>query len=125
MERKSRNTKQKELIDNVVSSTNSFFTAEDIYNLTTKKDSKLGIATVYRFLNNLKKTGKLYSYICDRKTLYSKEKNSHCHYICEKTGKVIHFNIENLEFLKNIKQKIPGDIRSIQLEIRGICKECN
>jgi len=125
MERKSRNTKQKELIDNVVSSTNSFFTAEDIYNLTKKKDSKLGIATVYRFLNNLKKTGKLYSYICDRKTLYSKEKNSHCHYICEKTGKVIHFNIENLEFLKNIKQKIPGDIRSIQLEIRGICKECN
>lgn len=125
MERKSRNTKQKELIDNVVSSTNSFFTAEDIYNLTKKKDSKLGIATVYRFLNNLKRTGKLYSYICDRKTLYSKEKNSHCHYICEKTGKVIHFNIENLEFLKNIKQKIPGDIRSIQLEIRGICKECN
>jgi len=125
MKRKYRNTRQKELIEQIINSMNSFFTAEDIHKLTKKKENNIGIATIYRFLNSLKNENKLYSYVCDRKTLYSKEKNSHCHYTCEKTGKVIHFNIDNLEFLKEIKKKIPGNIRSIQLEIRGICNDCD
>ena len=125
MKRKYRNTRQKELIEQIINSMNSFFTAEDIHKLTKKKEDNIGIATIYRFLNSLKNENKLYSYVCDRKTLYSKEKNSHCHYTCEKTGKVIHFNIDNLEFLKEIKKKIPGNIRSIQLEIRGVCNDCD
>jgi len=124
MERRSRKTIQKELIEKAVNSINSFFTAEDIYKLIKKEDSKIGIATVYRFLNSLKKENKIYSYICDRKTLFSKERNSHCHYTCEKTGKIIHFEIDNLEFLKEIKRKIPGTIKSIQLEVKGICDDC-
>jgi len=125
MERKSRNTKQKELIEQIVSSMNSFFTAEDIHKIAKKKDDKIGIATVYRFLNSLKNENKLYSYICDRKTLYSKEKNSHCHYTCEKTGRVIHFEIDNIDFLKKVKEKIPGSITSFQLEVRGVCDKCH
>jgi Fe2+ or Zn2+ uptake regulation protein len=124
MERKSRNTKQKELIEKIVSSMNSFFTAEDIYKLVNKKVEKIGIATVYRFLNRLNKENKIHSYSCNRKTIYSKEKNSHCHYTCEKTGRVIHFEIDNLDFLKKIKEKIPGSINSFQLEVRGICDSC-
>jgi len=125
MERKSRNTKQKELIAQIIKSVNSFFTAEDIYKLVRKNDSQIGIATVYRFLNGLKNENELYSYVCDRKTIYSKEKKSHCHYICEKTGKIIHFEINNLDFLKNIMEKIPGSINSFQIEIKGICKDCS
>jgi Fur family ferric uptake transcriptional regulator len=125
MIRKSRNTKQKEVIEQILSSMNSFFTAEDIYKLVKKKDNQIGIATVYRFLNGLKKENKLYSYICDRKTLYSKEKKSHCHFTCEKTGKIIHFDIDNIDFLKKVKEKIPGSITSFQLEVRGVCEKCN
>jgi len=124
MIRKSRNTKQKEVIETIISSMNSFFTADEIYKLAKKKDSKIGIATIYRFLNSLKKENKLYSYICDRKILYSKEKSSHCHYTCEKTGRVIHFEIDNIDFLKKVKAKIPGSITSFQLEIKGICDDC-
>jgi hypothetical protein len=40
----------------------------------------------------------------------------------EKTGKVIHFKIESLDFLKN---KIPGTIKSFQIEVRGICNNHN
>ena len=125
MERKSRNTKQKELIGKIVASTNSLFSAEEIFGLAKKKDKKIGIATVYRFLRDLNKRNKLYSYVCDRKTLYSKEKSSHCHYTCEKTGKVIHFDIDNIDFLKKVKEKIPGSITSFQLDIRGICDDCS
>ncbi len=125
MKRKSRNTKQKELIEKIILSMNSFFTAEEIYKLAKRKDDKLGMATVYRFLNSLKKENKIYSYICHRKTLYSKEKSSHCHYTCEKTGKVIHFEIDNIDFLKKVKENIPGSISSFQLEVRGVCDSCS
>ena len=103
---------------------NSFFSAEEVYSLARKKDNKIGIATVYRFLNKLKKQNKIYSYVCDRKALYSNEKKSHCHFVCEKTGKVIHFEINNLDFLKYVKDKIPGKINSFQLEIKGVCNDC-
>jgi len=125
MKRKSRNTTQKELIGRIVDSMNSFFTAEEIYKLTKKEDSHIGVATIYRFLKGLKEENRLYSYICDRKVLYSRENKSHCHYTCEKTGKVIHFEIDNLDFLKKVREKIPGSITSFQLEIKGICKDCS
>ena len=124
MRRKSRNTKQKELLNKEIKKFNSFFTAEDILAKTNKIDPKLGIATVYRFLGDLVKKRQIFSYTCERKTLYSKENNSHCHYTCEKTGEVTHFEIDNLDFLKNIRKKIPGNIKSIQLEIKGVCKNC-
>jgi Fur family ferric uptake transcriptional regulator len=118
----SRNTKQKMLIKHEIMMVDAFFSAEDLYMLVKKKDNSIGIATVYRFLNEMKKNGELYSYICDRKTVYSKEKRSHCHFVCEKTGKIIHFDVDSLDFLKN---KIPGSIASFQLEVRGICNSCS
>lgn len=124
MVKKLRQTRQKEILNEEVKRFNSFFTAEDLFKQVIKKDSKLGIATIYRFLSDLTNKNELYSYICDRRTLYSRQKNSHCHFICEKTGKIIHFDIENLDFLKQIKNKIPGTINSFQLEIKGICNDC-
>jgi Fe2+ or Zn2+ uptake regulation protein len=96
MVRNSRNTKQKELIKAEIAKISSFFTAVE--------------------------SGELYSYTCNRRTIYSKGKKSHCHFECEKTGKIIHFDIDNIDFFKD---KIPGDITSFQLEVKGICKECN
>lgn len=122
---KSRNTKQKEILTEEIKSLNSLFTAEDFFKKASKKYPNIGIATVYRFLNDLVNKKKLHSYICDRRTLYSKQKNNHCHFVCEKTGKIIHFELENLDFLKHIKHKIPGTISSVQLEIKGICKDCS
>jgi Fur family zinc uptake transcriptional regulator len=124
MIKKSRKTRQKELMEKWVSQMNVFFNAKDFFKIVKKKDASIGIATVYRFLNDLKKKNKLHAYTCDRRILFSREKNSHCHYICEKTGKITHFNIDSLDFLKDIQDKIPGTISSFQLEIRGICEKC-
>jgi Fur family transcriptional regulator, ferric uptake regulator len=125
MVKKSRKTRQKEIIEGLVTRMNEFFSAEDLFKLAKRKDPNIGIATVYRFLNHLKKKNMILSYTCDRRILYSREKNSHCHYICEKTGKIKHFNIDSLDFLKEIKNKIPGTITSFQLEVRGVCEDCN
>jgi Fe2+ or Zn2+ uptake regulation protein len=120
MARQSRNTKQKELLLNLLNEMETFFSADDLLIKANKKDKKIGIATVYRFLSDLRKNFLVNSYLCNKKMVYSKEK-SHCHFICEKTNKTIHFEIDNIDFLKS---KIPGKIKSFQLEIRGICDNC-
>jgi len=124
MIKKSRKTKQKEIIEESASKIDGFFTAEDLFKTVKKKDFNVGIATVYRVLKDLKEKNKVHSYNCNRKALYSNKKISHCHYICERTGKITHFNIDSLDFLKEIQDKIPGTISSFQLEIRGTCEKC-
>lgn len=114
-----RNTRQKTIIENEIKSIKTFFSSEELLEKTRKKDKTIGIATIYRNLKELKNNGSIYSYKCSGKTIYSNNKNSHCHFECINTGKIIHFEIENIDFLKN---KIPGDIASFQLEIKGILK---
>jgi Fur family ferric uptake transcriptional regulator len=117
-----RETRQKEIINSQLNKINHFFTAEELHEKVTKIEPKIGIATIYRFIKELKKKNEIYSYLCNRRNIFSKNKESHCHFICEKTGKTIHFEINNLDFLKN---KIPGSIKSFQIEIRGVCHECS
>ena len=73
-------------------------------------------------LKKLIEEGKIHSYSCNRKIIYSSNVKSHCHFICEKTGKIIHFDVDSLDFLKD---KIPGEISSFQIEVKGECKTCN
>jgi len=117
-----RNTKQKIFLQEKLDEIDTFFSAEDLLEIANKKDKKISVATIYRFLNELKKEKLIYSYRCNRREVFSKQSKSHCHFICEDTGKVIHFTIDSLDFLKD---KIPGSIKSFQLEVRGICNnEC-
>lgn len=118
---KSRATRQKELMDTQISSFKTFFSAEELFEKVSQQDAKIGIATVYRYLKSLREDNEIYSYTCRGKTIYSNSDKSHCHFICEETGKMIHFEIDNIDFLKD---KVPGDISSFQLEVRGFCKDC-
>lgn len=115
-----RTTKQKEIIQKELNKINTFFSAEELHEKV--KNKEICLATVYRFLKEMRDNSQIYSYICDRKTIYSKENKSHCHFICEESGKIIHFEVNNIDFLKN---KIPGKITSFQLEVKGICNDCS
>ncbi len=116
----SRETRQKEILSKELAKISSFFTAEEIHAKVRKKDSKIGIATVYRFLKDLRKKSQVHTYTCNRRVLYSKEKNSHCHFTCQKCHKITHFNLDKIDFLKN---KL-GDVCHFQLDIEGTCQDC-
>ena len=122
MAKKSRQTKQKEILNEEVKKFNSFFTAEELLTKANKKDSNLGIATVYRFLNDLTNKRQIHSYVCNRKTIYSIDENSHCHFTCQKCGKVEHIQVSSLDFIKN---KINGSICHFQIDISGLCNQCS
>jgi len=121
MVKKSRKTKQKELIQSEISIFTSLFTADELFDKIKKKDNTIGIATVYRFLKDLRKKKELHSYICERKMIYSREKNNHCHFICQKCDQITHFDVEKIDFLRS---KIKGDICHFQIDVHGICDKC-
>jgi len=115
---KRRKTKQKEIINKEINTFKTFFTAEDLYEKVEAVDKTIGLATIYRFLKTLREEGTIFFYTCDGTLVYSKENRSHCHFVCEETGRVIHFTVDSLDFLKD---KIPGLIRSFQIEVKGVC----
>ncbi len=116
-----RSTKQKQNIEQELAHFSSFFTAEELYHKVSKKNSSIGIATIYRFLNELTKEGSIHTYLCNRKTLYSNSKKNHCHFTCEKCGEKKHLNIQKLDFLN---EQIEGELCHFQIDITGVCKRC-
>lgn len=116
----SRNTRQKELLEQEVLLVKHLFDAEELYLNVYKKDKKISLATVYRFLKEQKEKGTINEYVCNKRKMYGSEK-SHCHFICKQCGKVIHFQINSVDFLK---QKELGSIENIQIDVQGICEKC-
>jgi len=62
-----RNTRQKEMLKQEIDKLDSFFTGDEIYGKVKKVNSKIGKATVYRFLKQLRDQKLIHSYNCDRK----------------------------------------------------------
>ncbi len=114
-----RGTRQKEIISEEIQKLSKSFTAEELHKKLSNKG--IGIATVYRFLKSTRRSGKLHAYTCERRTIYSREKMSHSHFICEKCGKTTHLEVDKIDFLK---RKIYGEICHFQIEVTGICKKC-
>ena len=121
MAAQSRETRQKKIIEEEVEKEKSFFTSDSLFSKIKAKDKNIGIATVYRFLKDLRAKGKIHTYLCDKKILYSKGEPNHCHFICEKCNKSRHIKLSRLDF---IKKEIKEDICHFQLDVYGICESC-
>jgi len=118
---KSRNTRQRDLLQLELEDMIGFFSAEDFHRIILKKMPGIGIATIYRFLNETVKNSQLHSYYCDKRAVYSNSKNNHCHYICQKCGKKHHVDIKNID---SIKRSIKGSICHFQIDVYGVCENC-
>jgi Fe2+ or Zn2+ uptake regulation protein len=116
-----RRTKQKTIIEEEIRKFRTFFTAEEVHGKVRERDPKIGIATVYRYLNNYEGEDRLHHYICDRRKVYSFKSDNHCHFQCNVCGKKTHFHIEKLDFLK---RSIKGGICHFQIDVTGVCEEC-
>ena len=118
---KQRLTKQKQLLEEEITKYGSFFNAEDLLQKAGRRNPKLGLATIYRYLNDQVTLGKLHSYTCNRRALYSTSKKNHCHFHCEKCGEIKHISLQRLDFLK---QSIEGELCHFQIDVAGICTKC-
>ncbi len=113
-------TKQKHVLYDAIKSFTTFFDAAQFHKKVETKN--IGIATIYRFLNNLEARGEIHSYICNNRKIYSIGVRNHTHFTCKQCGKTIHINIKNIDFIKNVAL---GEVCHFQLDITGVCKKCS
>ncbi len=118
---KQRATRQKQILEEEIGNYSSFFNAEDLLGRVSKRNPRLGLATIYRYLREQVTAGKLHSYTCNRRMLYSTSKKNHCHFYCEKCGEIKHLQLQRLDFLQ---QSIGGEICHFQIDVKGICRKC-
>ena len=105
--------------------------AEDVYNILRRKDSDIGLATVYRALDLLSELGILmrmdFGDGCARYELNTTDPKVHHHHhlICLKCKKVIEFEEDLLDELEaNIADKSGFQILNHEVKFFGYCSDC-
>ena len=105
--------------------------AEDVYAILRKKDSEIGLATVYRALDLLSKLGILvqidFGDGCSRYELNTADPKVHHHHhlICLKCKKVIEFEEDLLDDLEEVIAAESGfQILNHEVKFFGYCKDC-
>lgn len=116
-----RMTIQKKILYEEVQKCKGFFDAQQLLEAGSKRHKKIGLATVYRMLNTLEKEGKIHSFICNNRKIYSIEKKNHIHFHCDRCNLVSHIEIKTADFLNH---KSIAEVCHFQLDITGVCKKC-
>ena len=101
---------------------------EELYNAISKTESKIGLATVYRTLALLTKSG-----LASEMDFGDGQKRyEHCymhehhdHMVCTECGKIIEFNHPLIEkFQEEVATQNGFTITSHKLDLIGICGDC-
>lgn len=115
-----RNTKQRELILNIVNKSCRHPNAYDVYLECIKVIPNISLGTVYRNLNALIETNKIQKIkFNDNVDRYDKNTN-HSHFICMRCSKIIDIN-EKVDYNEYV-----GDNKVLNCKVilEGLCKDC-
>lgn len=122
----SRNTKQKELILNILNQ-KTHPTIQDIYSYAKIKYPNIGQATIYRNVNRLVEEGKIVKLPNSDNESYHYDTNvlPHDHLICKNCGKIIDIFDNNYdEILDKIEKNNSIKIDKIVVLLEGNCASC-
>lgn len=129
----SYNTKQKKLIEKVLTKNAEMqFTCEDVAQLLKEQNTPVGKTTVYRYLENLTKTGRVrksqsldgkgyvYQYISD-----GLDCEEHLHLRCTCCGKLFHLGCDFMSGVgEHIRMHHNFVIDNTKTVIYGLCENC-
>lgn len=119
-----RNTKQKQLVNQIVQSSYNHLSAKQIYLEAKKGIPHISLGTVYRILNELAENHQIVRITTKSGVDHFDrlEEKKHQHFICNNCGKIIdifHSNCSYLEEeLKNFR------IEDIEITFTGLCNDC-
>ena len=124
----SYNTKQKEIILNVIRKQTNEFTIKDIYN---EVSDNTGLTTIYRLVDKLVEDGTLSKFIGKNNTTYYQylEKcdcDNHFYLKCDKCGEMIHIDCDCIGDLSHhILENHKFILSKEHIIINGICNKCS
>jgi Fur family transcriptional regulator, peroxide stress response regulator len=125
VEKKSRKTKQLEVVWDAIKNDNSHPTADQVYERVRKGLPNISLGTVYRNLQKLVIDEKLQVLTLGRLQRFDPLVKRHQHFICEQCSRVYDVLVERQNEIKPVK--LPHDgfkVTSHQLAFYGTCKHC-
>ncbi len=120
-------TSQRLLILKTLYSGLTHVTAQEVYELVSKKDPSVGFATIYRFLRALTKAGIITEVRVGRASArYElKQEGHHDHLTCTQCGKICEFeNLQIEELQRRIARSFGFELTGHVMELYGICPDC-
>ena len=134
MEKAVYRTKQAEkILAYVQKMSGEHITAKDIEKHFVSLDDNIGLATIYRHLEQMADKGVVKKYTVDRNTAscfqfipLEVKGSEHFHLKCEKCGKLIHFDCkEFVNMQEHLAIKHGFVVNSLKTVLYGLCNECN
>ena len=134
MQKMAYKTKQQDLLVSYLKTTQGrHFTVDDVRLYFAGKDSSIGVATIYRRLEKLVSEGVVQKYFLGDQTAAcfeytggdSNTNGNHFHLKCEKCGKLVHLETDDLkEVCSQLKQEHGFSLDSAKTVLYGVCSEC-
>ena len=127
MSRNQYDTKQKELILNIIKNEGKEFTIKDIYK---RLNNEVGLTTIYRFIDKLEHDNLLSKTISSDNVTYYQylekcTEDNHFYLKCNNCKKMIHIDCDCIEDLSDhIKNKHSFKLSKENIVIKGICNNC-
>ena len=127
-EHKLKITKQRRVVLNVFLECKDHVSVEELYSIVSEQEPKIGLATIYRTLALLTKSGlALELDFGDGQKRYESSFMSahHDHMVCTECGKIIEFNHPLIEkYQEEIAIQNGFKITSHKLDLFGHCSNC-
>ena len=121
-------TKQRRTVLKIFLESKDHVSVEELYNEVLKTEPKIGLATVYRTLALLTKSGlALEMDFGDGQKRYESSYRSlhHDHMVCTECGKILEFNHPLIEkYQEEIAKQKNFRITSHKLDLFGLCEDC-
>ena len=121
-------TKQRRIVLKSFLECKNHISVEELYNIVLKTEPKIGLATVYRTLALLTKSGlALEMDFGDGQKRYESSYRTvhHDHMVCTECGKIIEFNHPLIEkYQEEIAKENSFKITSHKLDLFGYCLDC-
>lgn len=122
-------TKQREVIVEEFFKDPIHISAEDLFKLVQKRDSKIGLASIYRTLNSLVDAGlAVERRFLDKSSVYeyNDPHEHHDHLICMRCHHIFEFENTEIETLQEaVASEMGFKLTDHKLELYGICNKKN
>lgn len=119
-----RNTKQKDLVFDIISNSYNHLTANQTYDEAIKMKKNISLGTIYRILNQLADNHQIIR-ITTKSGIDHFDRiptKRHSHFICDNCDKIV--DIFKTDYKFNEDELNGYQVNDIEITFTGICNEC-
>ncbi len=119
-------TKQRQLLLDLIRETGGHVDARELFRMAAGKDSSISPATVYRSLNLFKQLGLIDEKRLGQARCYYEARHSpqHQHLVCSDCGKVIDFECPLSDMIEKVKREHGFTVTRAEVYLEGYCSQC-